>query len=132
MLHAAEFKQSDMASLRFLGTGGAPVPDDLLKICAERLPGVALVPGYGLTEASGMTHSTTSLEEALGKPGSVGRAVPIIEAKVVDSSGKDTAPGIAGELLVRGCQVMRGYWNNPEATNATLVDGWLHTGDIAA
>ncbi len=132
MLHAPEFKPQDLASLRFLGTGGAPVPDDLVKICTERLPWVNLVPGYGLTEATGMTHSTINTAEALGKPGTVGRAAPVIDSKVVDSSGKETPPGVAGELLVRGSQVMREYWNNPEATRATIVDGWLRTGDIAA
>lgn len=132
MLNAPEFQRYNLSSLRCLAAGGSATPEDLLKRCAEKLPGVQLLPGYGLTEANGMTHSTISIDEALRNPGSVGRAVPIIDAKVVDSSGKEMPPGQPGELLVRGCQVMKGYWNNPEATRETVVEGWLHTGDITA
>ncbi len=132
MFHAPEFEHADLSSLRFIAAGGAPVPEELLKCCAEKLPGVSLVPGYGLTEASGMTHSTVSLEEASRMPRSVGRPNPLTEARVVDSSGNEVPPGTPGELLVRGSQVMTGYWNNHEETQKSMVDGWLHTGDIAA
>jgi long-chain acyl-CoA synthetase len=132
MFQAAEFDLTDVKSLRFLASGGAAVPEDLLKICMRKLPGVELAPGYGLTEATGMTHSVRSLEEALSKPGSVGQPMPLMDARIVDASGNDPEPGTAGELLVRGCQVMLEYWNNPQATRDTIVEGWLHTGDIAA
>ena len=131
MLNAPEFDQYNLSSLRSFAAGGSASPEDLLKCCAEKLPGVQLMPGYGLTEAAAMTHTTTSLDEALSKLGSVGKVMSILEAKVVDSSGRDLPPGEPGELLVRGCQVMKEYWNNPEATRETIVDGWLHTGDIA-
>ncbi|MFC1978138.1 class I adenylate-forming enzyme family protein [Chloroflexota bacterium] len=130
MLNEPEFGKYNLSSLRFLGAGGSATHEDLLKLCAAKLPGVELAPGYGLTEASGMTHSTLSLDEALSKPGSVGRAVPTVDAKIVDSSGRELPPGETGELLVRGCQVMKEYWNNLQATRETTADGWLHTGDI--
>jgi long-chain acyl-CoA synthetase len=132
IFNAPDFERYDLSSLRVMASGGAASPEDLLKCCARKLPGAQLLPGYGLTEANGMTHSTASLEEALSKPGSCGRALPVIEAKIADDSGRELPPGEPGEFLVKGCQVMKGYWNNPEATRATVVDGWLHTGDIAS
>ena len=131
MLNAPEFGQYDLSSLRVVAAGGAASSEALLRLCAEKLADVELVPGYGLTEASGVTHATTSLREALDKIGSVGRPMPVVEAKVVDASGREVPPGESGELLIKGCQVFKGYWNNPEATRETIVDGWLHTGDVA-
>lgn len=131
MLNAPEFDQYDLSSLRYLASGGADTPEDVVRCCAEKLPGVQLAPGYGLTEACGMSYSTTSIEEALSKPRSSGRPLPTIDAKIVDSSGRELPPGEPGELLIRSCQVMKGYWNNPKVTRETIVDGWLHTGDIA-
>jgi long-chain acyl-CoA synthetase len=131
MLNEPEFGKYDLSSMRQFAAGGSASPEELLRACAAKLPGVQLMPGYGLTEATAMTHTTTSLDEALTKLGSVGKALPILGDKVVDASGKELPPGQPGELLVRGCQVMKEYWNNPEATRQTIVDGWLHTGDIA-
>jgi len=131
MLNEPELASYDLSSMRQFAAGGSASPEELLKACAARLPGVQLMPGYGLTEATAMTHTTTSLDEALAKLGSVGKALSILEDKVVDASGKELPPGQPGELLVKGCQVMKEYWNNPEATRQTIVDGWLHTGDIA-
>jgi acyl-CoA synthetase (AMP-forming)/AMP-acid ligase II len=78
-----------------------------------------------------MTSTTISIEEALSHKGSVGRPIPLIEAKIVDGSARELPPGEAGELLIRGCQALKEYWNNPEATRKTIVDGWVHTGDVA-
>ena len=131
MLNEPELAGYDLSSMRQFAAGGSASPEELLKACAARLPGVQLMPGYGLTEATAMTHTTTSLDEALTRLGSVGKALSILEDRVVDASGKDLPPGQPGELLVKGCQVMKEYWNNPGATRQTIVDGWLHTGDIA-
>jgi long-chain acyl-CoA synthetase len=131
MLNEPEFGKYDLSSMRQFAAGGSASPEELLRACAAKLPGVQLMPGYGLTEATAMTHTTTSLDEALDKLGSAGKVLPILEDKVVDASGKELPPGQPGELLVKGCQVMKEYWNNPEATRQTIVDGWLHTGDIA-
>jgi long-chain acyl-CoA synthetase len=131
MLNAPEFDRDKLSSLRCFAAGGSATPEELLRACREKLPGTELCPGYGLSEACGMTMTTLSLDDALSHKGSVGRAVPLIETRVVDSSGRELPCGEAGELLVRGCQSFKEYWNNPEATRKTLVDGWVHTGDVA-
>jgi long-chain acyl-CoA synthetase len=131
MLNAPEFDRSKLSSLRCFAAGGSASPEELLKACREKLPGFELCPGYGLSEACGMVLTTLGLDDALTHKGSVGRPLPLIEAKVVDPSEKTLPIGEAGELLVRGCLVFKEYWNNPEATRKTLVDGWLHTGDVA-
>jgi acyl-CoA synthetase (AMP-forming)/AMP-acid ligase II len=78
-----------------------------------------------------MISTTISLDDALSHKGSVGRAIPLIEAKVVDSSERELPFGEAGELLIRGGLAFKEYWNNPEATRKTIVNGWVHTGDVA-
>lgn len=89
-----------------------------------------LVEGYGLTEASPVTH--VNLPGAGNRPGTIGRALPDTEARLINpDTGKEVAEGEVGELLVRGPQVMKGYFNNPLATEEVLRDGWLHTGDMA-
>lgn len=88
-----------------------------------------LVEGYGLTEASPVTHTNPP---GGNRPGSIGRPLPDTEARLVDpDTGGDVAEGAVGELLVRGPQIMKGYYHNPEATAAVLRDGWLYTGDVA-
>ncbi len=131
MLNVPEFDHYNLRSLRCFAAGGSAAPEELLKACIEKLPGFKLCPGYGLTEACGMTSTTISLDEALSHKGSVGRSIPLIEAKVVDSSERELPLGQAGELLIRGCQALKEYWNNPEATRKTIADGWVHTGDVA-
>jgi acyl-CoA synthetase (AMP-forming)/AMP-acid ligase II len=130
MLNAPEFDHDKLSSLRCFAAGGSASPEELLKACREKLPGVDLCPGYGLSEACGMILTTVSLDDALSHKGSVGRAIPLIDTKVVDGSERELPLGEAGELLVRGCVVFKEYWNNPEATRKALVDGWLHTGDV--
>lgn len=130
MLNVPEFDQYDLRSIRILGYGGSPPSSDVVKRLAEKFPGVELSSGYGLTEAHGYDINLPS-DEAISKVDSIGFPMPIIDAKVVDDSGKELPPGGPGELLLRGCKVIREYWNNPEATRKTIVDGWLHTGDIA-
>jgi len=131
MLNVPEFYHYNLSSLRCFAAGGSAAPEELLKACREKLPGLELCPGYGLTEACGMVLTTVSLDDAWSHKGSVGRALPLIETKVVDTSEKELPFGEAGELLVRGCLTFEGYWNNLEATRKTIVDGWVHTGDIA-
>ena len=97
----------------------------------EHLTHARIVEGYGLSEASPVTHANPIFGNR--KVGSIGLPWPDVEAKVVDlETGKKTMPvGETGELVVRGPQVMKGYWNKPEETAHALRDGWLHTGDIA-
>jgi acyl-CoA synthetase (AMP-forming)/AMP-acid ligase II len=119
----------DLSSLRSVMSGAAPLDAELAQACAARL-GCEVVQGYGMTEASPVTNATP-----LGSPphpGSVGPLVPGTEARIVDvATGEDVEPGGAGELLVRGPQVMKGYLNNDAATAVAIDDGWLRTGDVA-
>jgi long-chain acyl-CoA synthetase len=93
--------------------------------------GGRLVEGYGLSEASPVTHANAPFGES--RIGTIGLPVPDTAAKIVDleNGTHECAPGEPGELLVRGPQVMKGYWNKPEETAKQLRDGWLHTGDVA-
>lgn len=120
----------DLSSLRTVMSGAAPLEADLQAACAARL-GCNIIQGYGLTEASPVTHAVSDRPER-NKHGTVGELLPNTECRIVDiARGEDLGPGEDGEVLVRGPQVMRGYLNNPEATAATLdAAGWLHTGDI--
>jgi len=110
-------------------SGAAPLPVEV-QAEFERLTGGRLVEGYGLTEASPVTHANPIWDRR--KEGSIGLPWPDTECRIVDpETGEDVPVGEVGELLVRGPQVMKGYWNLPEATAETLRDGWLHTGDMA-
>ena len=120
----------DLSSVRAMMSGAAPLDADLETACARRV-GCGFIQGYGLTEASPVTHANSD-EPGRCKPGTVGELLPNTECRIVEvTTGADLGPDEDGELLIRGPQVMRGYLNNPEATAATLDgDGWLHTGDI--
>ncbi|MDR7532173.1 MAG: long-chain fatty acid--CoA ligase [Armatimonadota bacterium] len=120
----------DLRSVRACISGAAPLPAEV-QARFERATGGALVEGYGLTEASPVTHVTPLV--GLRKPGSIGVPLPDVDARIVDAeTGQRTlAPGEIGELVVRGPQVMRGYWNRPQDTAAALRGGWLYTGDLA-
>ena len=120
----------DISRVTAMMSGAAPLDAELETACARRV-GCRIVQGYGLTEASPVTHANPDLPRTK-KPGTVGQLLPNTECRVVDpASGADLGPGEDGELWIRGPQVMRGYLNNPEATAAMLDgDGWLHTGDI--
>lgn len=120
----------DLSGLEVVFSGAAPLDAALEASCAGRV-GCPVKQGYGLTEASPVTHATSD-DPGRAKPGTVGELVPNTTCRVVDvTTGKDVGPGEPGELLIRGPQVMRGYWHNPAATAATIdADGWLHTGDI--
>jgi acyl-CoA synthetase (AMP-forming)/AMP-acid ligase II len=120
----------DLSSLEFVVAGGAPVPADIRRAVGERLPGVVVRLGYGLTEtAATATAPDRELDVA---PGSVGRAMPGTELRVVDpASGADLGPGERGELWIRGPQTMAGYLGRPDADAAMIdADGWLRTGDL--
>jgi long-chain acyl-CoA synthetase len=118
-----------IASIRACISGGSPLPVEVQE-SFEKLTRGRLVEGYGLTEASPVTHATPL--SGRRKPRSIGVPLPDTEAKIVDpKTGAELPPDTPGELVIRGPQVMRGYWNRPEETARTLTDGWLHTGDIA-
>ena len=120
----------DLSSVKFCITGSAPMPVEILKKF-EKLTGSTIVEGFGLTESSPVTHCNPL--KGLRKIGSIGIPVPDTDCKIMDleTGTKELPPGEVGELVVRGPQVMLGYWNRKEETEQTLKDGWLYTGDIA-
>ncbi len=119
----------DLSSVRQIFSGAAPLGGELAEAVEARLR-CAVRQGYGMTEASPVTHAARVDD---GRTGSVGTLVAGTELRLVDPhTGEDAAPGSPGEVWVRGPQVMKGYLNNPEATAQTVdANGWLHTGDIA-
>lgn len=120
----------DLTSLTSVVTGGAAIDPALVERFVE-LTGAHFYQGYGLTEAGPVTHCTPI--DGDPRPRSVGLPLPDTEAKIVDlrTGEVELPPGEEGELLVRGPQIMAGYWRNPEATARALRGGWLHTGDVA-
>ena len=123
------FNDADLTSIRMLICGGAPVPEPLMKVFAGR--GIPINQGYGLTETAPMVTFLTS-EFGMEKLGSAGKTPLFCEVKLVDADGDDvTEPDVKGEVCVAGPNVMKGYWNRPEAT-AEAIDptGWFHTGDV--
>lgn len=120
----------DLTSLKFCVCGSAPLPGDVSD-GFERLTGSRIAEGFGLTETSPMTHANPLL--GMRKTGSIGVPLPGTDAKVVslEDGTTELPPGQQGELLIKGPQVMKGYWNSPGATEDSIRDGWLHTGDIA-
>ncbi|SMC19584.1 long-chain acyl-CoA synthetase [Desulfacinum hydrothermale DSM 13146] len=125
-----KIKEFDLSSIRFCITGSAPMPLEILKKF-EEITGGLIIEGYGLSEASPVTHVNPI--GALRKPGSIGVPVPDTDCRIISlEDGVSQVPvGEVGELAVKGPQVMKGYWNMPEETAQTLRDGWLYTGDIA-
>jgi len=129
MARSEIWPQIDLSSVRFVLTGGAPVSERLIRAYFDR--GVTLLQGYGLSEAAPLALLLDS-ESALKKIGSAGRPPLLIDVRIVSPNGTVMGPGETGELLVRGPNVMAGYWNRPEATREALSsDGWLRTGDAA-
>jgi len=120
-------RRYDLNSLRIGDTGGGPVPVEL-KTRFEEEVGMALVESYGLTEASPVVCVERPGKER--RLGSCGITLSGMETRVVDQNGKDVPPGEIGELILKGPNVMVGYWKMPEETAKTVRDGWLYTGDL--
>jgi len=129
LLEVPGFENVSLSQVRWLISGGAPLPTYLIQEYQKR--GVVLKQGYGLTEV-GVNCFAMSVAESLRKPGSIGKPVMFTQAKLIDSKGSAPAAGEVGELLLRGPHVSKGYWNNPRETGAAFDDdGWFRTGDIA-
>ncbi len=132
LLNSPELTKYDLTSIRRCISGAAPLPEAVMHKFNEITKG-NLVEGYGLTEASPVTHCNPLDDMKKVKPGSIGIPFPDTDAKIVDleTGTKTLPPGEVGELAVKGPQVMKGYWNKPEETAKALRNGWLLTGDIA-
>ena len=125
-----DFAKTDTSSLQTLGGGGAQLQPDLVGKIDQTVATARPNTGYGMTETCGIITSIAA-DFFVDKPDSCGPAMPCYESKIVDPDGNEVATGETGELLVRGAQVIRGYLNREDATAETIVDGWLHTGDVA-
>jgi long-chain acyl-CoA synthetase len=122
-------RRADYSSLRACRTNAAPLPPSVKAAFDELVGREVLVEGYGLTETSPLTHANP-IDQA--KPGSIGIPIAATDAKIVDlHTGADLSAGEPGELVIRGPQVMKGYWNRAEETAASMAGGWFHTGDVA-
>ncbi|MGB0111989.1 MAG: class I adenylate-forming enzyme family protein [Ilumatobacteraceae bacterium] len=129
LLEAPTFADRDTSSLRSVGGGGAPMPPELVKRIDDNFskgrPGL----GYGMTETNAYGPQNSG-DDFIAHPTSTGRAVPIMDVRVADTEGNPLPQGETGEIWFRGPNLIRGYWNRPDATADTLVDGWLRSGDI--
>jgi acyl-CoA synthetase (AMP-forming)/AMP-acid ligase II len=125
LLRHSDFGNADVSGVRWVGYGGAPIAPSLVKAVKNAFPQARVFNGYGMTETASLMTALPD-EEAIDHADSVGYAVPSVDLGVVPY-GDDPAEG---ELVTRGANVTAGYWNHPEATAATVIDGWLHTGDV--
>ena len=117
-------------SVRWIKSGAAPLPPELARRLTS-LTGIIVNQGYGMTEASPVTHIGFCQPPEMNRPASIGHPLALTECRVVDLNGNDVAIGEPGELIMRGPQIMLGYWKEPQATAAALRDGWYYSGDIA-
>ena len=131
IMQSPKFAATDLSSLRAVQSGGAPRPPEHLNMIMQKFPDAA-VPGlgYGLTETNAI-GAIISGKFYASRPNSTGRPTPpVTSVKIVDESGKTLEDGQVGEICIKGPTVMKGYWNNPEATAEVIKDGWFHSGDI--
>ncbi len=127
MLHHPDREQYDVSTLKLCGSGGSAMPVELLRGFDEAF-GCKILEGYGLSESSPVASFNHADRER--KPGSIGTPIKNVEMRVVDDDGNEVAEGEVGEIVIRGYNVMKGYWQRPQATAETIIDGWLHTGDM--
>jgi len=120
----------DLSSLRAACSGGASMPGEVIRAFEEKFPGVVVLEGYGLSESASTTTFNISAEER--KVLSVGKPIWGVEVKVVDELGRDkgVGPDEIGEIVIRGHNIMKGYYKRPEATAEAIRDGWFHSGDL--
>jgi len=127
LLNDPDIDRYDLSSIKACISGSAPLPIEVQQKFQEKISG-RLVEGYGLTESSPVTHSNPLDGTVVG---SIGLPWPDTDAKIVNAADEEAEIKEIGELIVKGPQVMKGYWNRPDETSAVLKDGWLYTGDMA-
>jgi long-chain acyl-CoA synthetase len=121
----------DLSSLRVGVSGGAAIPGEVIKAFEEKFPGVVVLEGYGLSESASTTTFNVNAEQR--KVLSIGKPIWGVEVRVVDDEGAELPPGEehVGEIVIRGHNIMKGYYNKPEETAEAFRGGWFHTGDLA-
>ncbi len=129
LLNLPTWNDYDLSSLKYFVFGGSPVPVELFHQMVDALPHVRFGNVWGLTESTSIVTYNPHVD-VLRVPESVGPPVPVMEVKVVNPDGIEVPTGEVGELCLKGPSATRQYWNNPEATKQTFVNGWVHTGDL--
>jgi acyl-CoA synthetase (AMP-forming)/AMP-acid ligase II len=130
MCHAADagaFPKNH--KVRWVKSGAAPLAPELARRLTD-LTGISVVQGYGMTEASPVTHIGCMAPPEMNRPASIGHPLALTDCRILDLNENEVAPGEQGELVMRGPQFMLGYWKEPQATAAVLRDGWYFSGDI--
>ncbi len=128
MLHTPDHERFDVSTLRLCVSGGSAMPVELMR-AFERAFGCKILEGYGLSETSPVASFNHADRER--KPGSIGTPIEGVEMKVVDEHDDEVPQGEVGEIVIRGHNVMKGYWERPDATADAIDDGWFHSGDMA-
>jgi long-chain acyl-CoA synthetase len=138
VIHDPTIDRYDCSSLRKIIYGGSPMPMEVLIKAQEKWPHAEFIQGYGMTEASllvtvlmGRDHKPKGTEKERKRLYSCGQPIVGVEAKIINDAGQEAAVGEVGEIVVRGPNVMKGYWRRPQDTKEVLKGGWYHTGDLA-
>jgi long-chain acyl-CoA synthetase len=129
LLESPSFPTRDTSSLISVGGGGAPAPPQLVARVDSSFSKARPSLGYGMTETNAYGPGNNG-DDYVARPTSTGRVVPVMEVEVRDDAGQAVPAGELGEIWFKGPNLIRGYWNKPEATAETIVDGWLRTGDL--
>src|SRR5215210_4571368 len=127
MLHSDKRDDFDTSSLRLCMSGGSAMPEELMRNFEEAFD-CKILEGYGLSETSPIASFNHPDKER--KAGSIGTPIDGVEMKCVDDDGNEVEQGEVGEILIKGHNIMKGYWNRPDATEETIKDGWFHSGDM--
>jgi long-chain acyl-CoA synthetase len=130
VLNHPSFADFDLSSLRRILYGASPMPGPLIELAMRRLPNVQFIQAYGMTETSPVLTLLRHEDHRDVRLASAGKPVLGVEVRVVDPVDRDVAAGECGEVIARGANVMKGYWNRPEISREALRGGWMHTGDL--
>jgi len=130
VLNHPSFTDFDLSSLRRILYGASPMPGPLIEVAMRRLPNVQFIQAYGMTEVSPVLTVLRHEDHRGARLASAGKPVLGVEVRVVDPLDRDMPVGECGEVIARGANVMKGYWNRPEISRDALRGGWMHTGDL--